>query len=129
MVRPAAQRETVLHLQAQHGFSQRRACSLTGSQRASVRYVARRADEAALRQRLKELAAQRPRFGYLRLPVLLRREGWKVNHKKVYRLYREEGLKLRPKRGHRLKSELRVPPPEPTAANQVWIRPGGTRTS
>ncbi len=109
-------------------FSQRRACVLTSSHRASIRYRAKRGEETALRQHLKELAAERPRFGYLRLHVLLRREGWLVNHKKVYRLYREDGLKLRPKRGRRLKSELRVPCATPTAANQLWIRPTGTRT-
>ena len=120
MVRPAAQREAVSHLQTQHGFSQRRACALTSSHRASIRYRSKRSDEAILRQRLKELATERPRFGYLRLHVLLRREGWLVNHKKVYRLYREDGLKLRPKRGRRLKSELRMPCAAPTASNQLW---------
>src|ERR1700756_4273709 len=81
----------------------------------------------ALRARMKELAAKRPRFGYRRLHVLLRREKkedgtmrWQVNHKRVYRLYREEGLAMRRKAKKRLRSEARTPLDLPTQANQVW---------
>lgn len=73
-----------------------------------------------MRQRLKELAQERPRFGYRRLGVLLRREGHRVNAKRVLRLYREEGLKLRPKRRKRVASVQRVQPAVPAAANQQW---------
>ena len=72
-----------------------------------------------LLQRLRELAEVRRRFGYRRLQVLLGREGWQVNHKRVYRLYVEEKLGLRRKRG-RKRSGVRQPLPEPVAANQVW---------
>ena len=89
-----------------------------------MRYVFRRADEAAVRGRLKVLAQERPRFGYKRLCVLLRRENIMVNHKKVYRLYCEEGLKLRSKKGRRLKSELRGQPATPMAAGEVWTMEG-----
>ena len=58
----------------------------------TYRYEARRADDAALRARLKELAAERRRFGYRRLKLLLQREGMRVNHKKLYWIYREERL-------------------------------------
>ena len=64
-------------------------------------------EQAALRMRLRDLAAARVSYGYRRLYVLLRREGWPVNHKRVYRLYREEGLKIRPKRPRRHVSSRR----------------------
>ena len=69
--------------------------------------------------RLRELAEARRRFGYRRLQILLEREGWQVNHKRVYRLYVEEKLSLRRKRG-RKRSTVRQPLPVAVAANQVW---------
>ena len=77
---PAARREAVAHLVKVHEISQRRACSITGADRSAVRYRSRRPDDAELRERLRTLAAERRRFGYRRLHVLLRREGWPVNH-------------------------------------------------
>jgi putative transposase len=68
---------------------------------------------------LRELAEARRRFGYRRLQVLLGREGWQVNHKRVYRLYVEEKLSLRRRRG-RKRSGVRQPLPEPVTVNQVW---------
>jgi putative transposase len=120
MVTPAARKEAVHCLQEEHSLSARRACSLSGIAACSVRYKSRRADEPRLRSRLKELAAQRPRFGYRRLHVLLRREDFQVNHKRVFRLYQEEGLKLRPKKRKRIASTQRVKPEPVTAANQLW---------
>jgi len=79
------------------GLSERRACGLAGLCRGSARYVPHRDPQTALRMRLKELAASRVRFGYRRLTVLLRREGWPVNAKRVYRLYKQEGLMIRTK--------------------------------
>jgi putative transposase len=73
-----------------------------------------------VRGRLKELAQERPRFGYRRLGVLLRREGHGVNLKRVLRLYREEGLKLRAKKRRRIASLQRVRPEATTAINQMW---------
>jgi putative transposase len=71
--------------------------------------------------RLKELALARPRYGYRRLHILLGREGWHVNHKKVLRLYREEGLTLRiPRQKRKHASWVRVPLPKPTKPNQQW---------
>jgi putative transposase len=75
---------------------------------------------AALRIRLKELAEERRRFGSPRLLVLLRREGWVVNHKRVERLYRQEGLSLRQRRRRKRPSHLRVVRPGPNGANQQW---------
>ncbi len=66
--------------------------------RSTCRYRSQAQDQAALRVRLRDLAAARVRYGYRRLHVLLRREGWRVNHKRVYRLYREEGLGIRVRR-------------------------------
>ncbi len=70
-------------------YSQRRACGLVGIDRRVYRYRSRRPDDAGLRQRLRELAAERRRFGYRRLHLLLTREGVQVNRKKLYRLYKE----------------------------------------
>lgn len=97
---PTARREAVGYLQTTYTFSQRRACRTIRAHRAAIRYRRRgRADEAELRERLCALAAQRPRWGYRRLHVLLKRElglvGAVVNRKRVYRLYRLEGLAIR----------------------------------
>ncbi len=73
-----------------------------------------------MRLRLRELALARPRFGYQRLTVLLKREGWKVNHKRILRLYREEGLGLRTKRRKKRASESRIPAPIPVKHNELW---------
>ena len=70
--------------------------------------------------RMKELAQARPRFGYLRLHVLLRREGWRVNKKRVHRIYREEGRTVRFQRRRKRASHLRVVPPRPTQLNEQW---------
>jgi putative transposase len=102
----------------EYAFSQRRACSLLRVAVSSYRYQSRRSDEG-LRRRLVELAREKPRFGYRRLHVLLRRSGEAVNHKRVQRVYREAGLSLRrKKRKHcvRTGQPLRAC----TAANQEW---------
>jgi putative transposase len=70
--------------------------------------------------RLRELAQARPRFGYLRLHVMLRREGWVVNRKRVHRIYREEGLMVRLTRRRKRASHLRVVPPQPRQLNERW---------
>lgn len=101
-------------------MSERRACGLFQLPRSTKRYRHRpRPDEEALRRRLRELAAERPRFGYRRLGVLLRREGCVVNHKRVYRLYRAERLALRRKKRKRLRRET-PDRPAATRANQSW---------
>jgi putative transposase len=83
------------------GVSERRGCRALRFHRSSHRTVGRRDDQAPLRQRIEEIAAVRIRYGYPRIHVLLQREGWKVNRKRVYRLYRVEGLNLRRKRPRR----------------------------
>ena len=103
-----------------HELSERRACRLVRIRRASFRYVPARQVHEELRERLKELAGERRRFGYRRLHVKLRREGFEVNHKLVYRLYCEEGLSVRCKKRKRLPTGPRVEPRAPTGRNQRW---------
>jgi putative transposase len=86
----------------------------------TLRYRATRDRQDALRQRLRELAAVRVRFGYRRLTVLLKRDGWKVNAKRIYRLYDLEGLAVRTKPRKKLASRARVPAAMPTRANERW---------
>jgi putative transposase len=106
-------------VKAEHSLSERRACKLLGVDRTSYRYEPRPDEEAALRQELLMLARQKPRYGYRRLGVLLARRGWTVNHKRLYRLYREEHLAVR-----RLKRKRLLRPAQPVSqldyANQEW---------
>jgi putative transposase len=88
--------------------------------RSTLRRKSRRDPQEALRRRLRELAAVRVRYGYRRLTVLLKREGWKVNAKRIYRLYTEEGLIVRTKQRKKLASRCRVSIPGATAPNQRW---------
>jgi putative transposase len=120
MVTPAAKREAVAHLGQHYGVSQRRACRAMGVDRTSVRYRSRRPDDASLRARLRELAAIRRRFGYRRLDILLRREGIRLNHKKLRRLYAEERLQVRRRGGRKRALGTRAPMAVPRAANQRW---------
>lgn len=102
-------------------MSERRACQATGFPRSSHRYQSVRDDRAELRIRLRDLASSRVHYGYPRLHTLLRREGWKVNRKLVYRLYREEGLQMRRKRPRRNRScQVRVERPMATRVNEIW---------
>ena len=120
MVGPAAQREAVAHLQASFGLSERRACSLIGVDRTTIRYRSCRPDDAALRGRLRELAHERRRFGYRRLFVLLRREGETAGLNRVYRLYREEGLTVRRRQARRRAVGTRAPILVEAKANARW---------
>ena len=105
-------------MRREYAFSQGRACRLVMIAVSSYRYQTRRSDEA-LRRKLVELAREKPRFGYRRLQVLLRRVGEAVNHKRLHRVYREAGLSLRRKKR---KHCVRVGQPlqTRTAANQEW---------
>ncbi len=119
-MRPAQRRAAVQYAQEKCGLSQRRACQVVSTARSTVRYRSRRRDDAALRIRLRELAAQRPRFGYRRLAVLVQREGIVVNHKRVERLYREEGLAVRQRNRKSIPRLHRGRPPAPQRANEQW---------
>jgi len=120
MVTPAVRRDAVAHLRAGHGMSERRACALISADRSSVRYRSRRPDDADLRRRLGELADQRRRFGYRRLHVLLRAEGWTMNRKKTQRLYGEEGLAVRRRKSRRRIAVARTPIPAPDGPDSRW---------
>ncbi len=102
------------------GLSERRACEVVGIKRSSCRYAGRRPELGGLRGRLRELAQERRRFGYRRLTVLLRREGWGVNHKRVYRLYREEGLSVRQRKRKRIGAVERQALTIPVRPNERW---------
>lgn len=101
-------------------LNESRACGLVGITRWINQYQSRRDPQDQLRQRLRELAGNRPRYGYRRLTVMLRREGWKVNTKRVYRIYREENLGVRTAKRKKRSSHLRVALPQPTRPNQRW---------
>lgn len=118
--RPAARRVAVERLIAAHGFSQRHACRLIDFDRSTARYRSLRPDDTGLRARLQALAAERRRFGYRRLGVLLAREGVRVNHKKLYRLYREERLAVRRRGGRKQALGTRRPMTVPQAVNERW---------
>jgi len=102
-------------------MSERHACRLLGLGRSTHRYRTRKRErDAALRRRLKELAAKRMRFGYRRLTAMLGREGMAANHKRVYRLYREEGLAMRIRQRRRMRWSGVVTRPAATRPNHRW---------
>lgn len=103
------------------GVSIRRACGVLSFDPSSYHYRSRRGEQAGLEKRIREIAETRVRYGYRRVHVLLRREGWFVNQKKTRRIYSELGLQLRnktPKR--RVKAKLREDREDAVAANEVW---------
>lgn len=121
MVTAGKRRQVVTHVMAAFHTSARRACELVGLSRSRWHYKLKRPErDLALRERLRLLAAERPRFGYKRLHLLLRREGVVVNHKRVLRLYREERLAVRPHRGRKHAAVARVPLCAPTKRNERW---------
>ena len=121
MVKPSRRRDVVGHLQQAYDVSERRACRASSFVRSSQRYRSRRDAQSELRMRLRELAAARVRYGYRRLHVQLRREGWTVNAKRVYRLYVEEGLSIRAKTPRRKRAwRYRSGRPEIVGANDCW---------
>ena len=119
MVTPGQRRAVITHAQETAALSERRACRFLGAHRSLVRYRSCRPPEAELRGRLKELAERHPSWGSPRLTWLLRREGRIVNHKKVERLYREEGLTVR-RRYRKRVARPRIEMPTPRRADEQW---------
>jgi putative transposase len=119
-VRPAAKREAVALLRSLFEMSERRACTVIAADRKMVRYRSRRPADTELRSRLRELANQRRRFGYRRLFILLRREGELSGINRIYRLYREEGLMVRKRRGRRKALGTRAPILVEARPNARW---------
>lgn len=107
-------------LLTERDFGVTRACGLVGISRSLYRYRSRRPDGAALRSRIEEIAAIKRRYGYRRVYLRLRREGWEVNRKRVYRIYRDAGLAVRRRKRKRIALFERKPLPKPTAANVSW---------
>ena len=120
MVSPQAKRAAVAVLMTERDFGVTRACGLIGISRSLYRYRSRRPDSGPLRARIAEIAAIKRRYGYRRVYLRLRREGWEVNRKRVYRLYREADLAVRRRKRKRIGVFERKPLPKPTAANVNW---------
>jgi len=111
----------VRELMQRFGCSQRNALRVVGMSFSTYRYESRRRDETVLKMRIKEITDTRVHYGYRRVHVMLRREGHQDNVKRVYRLYREEGLSLRLKRPRRNRAaKLRQPQQLAFAINEVW---------
>ncbi len=121
MVAPMRRREALPYVRKTYQISERRACLVLIVNRRTLRYRSVKIDVTPLRHRIKEIAATRVRYGYRRIHVLLRREGWLMNHKRVCRIYREEGLSMRhrpPKR--RRAAMMRRERTTATCANETW---------
>ena len=120
MVTPTARRAAAEHLVAIRTVTVQQACGLVGISRSSFYYAPVRSNDGALRAAIRTLAERRRRWGYRRIVLGLHRAGWRDNHKRIARLYREEGLQVRRRKRKRLRSVERVPLIVPTHSNQVW---------
>ena len=119
MVTPEQRRAVVTPLRATYPVSTRRACQLSGLARSRWYHQSQRPSDAPLVEALQTKAAERPRRGYRRLHILLARDGWHVNAKRVRRVYRTAGLQVK-RRRRKQAIVLRLPRPVATAPNQVW---------
>ena len=117
---PAAKRKAVARACEEHGVSQRRACAILSIDRSSVRYQSISSDDTDLREAMKTVAAERRRFGYRRIHVMLERQGIRMNQKKLRRLYREEKLQVRKRGGRKRALGTRKPMLLPSRANERW---------
>ena len=112
-------RDAVLRAMKDHPISQRRACVLIGVDPKTVRRD-RPPDNPEIREEMHKIAEKRRRFGYRRVGILLERKGMIMNEKKLYRIYREEGLSVRRRRGRKRARGSRTPIPAPLRPNQRW---------
>ena len=120
MVKPAARREAVRHLRDSYAVSLRRACGLLEMRTSSYYYKHKEPNDERLREALKEAATRRRRWGYRMLTVVLRRQGFCDNHKRIYRVYREEGLQVKIRR-RRKTAKWRGQQPQPSShRNDRW---------
>ena len=119
MVSPSLRRQLVRCTQETYDVSERRACCVFDVSRSTQRYKTIK-DDSILCTRLRDLAAQRGRFGYRRLHILLKREGWAMNIKKTYRIYRDEGLSVRKRKGRKRAIGTRTPLPQAQHINHIW---------
>lgn len=107
-------------MMTERGMGITRACGLVGISRSLFAYENKRTSDAALTERMKEMAAAKRCYGYRRIHVLLRREGWQANHKRVWRLYSQAGLSVRKRKRKRIAAVERVVRPAATGPNQSW---------
>jgi putative transposase len=119
VVKPADKKQVVGHLMGHHRISERLACSLAGLRRTAYRYLANSRGDLELRTRMKALAAEYPRYGYLLLHGLLKGEGLVIHKKRTYRLYTEESLQVRTKKRKKLQRP-RLPMEVPLNVNERW---------
>src|SRR5712692_7100501 len=121
MISPPRRSPVVSYLHGTYRVSERRACRVARMAVSTFRYESMQEPRTALRLRIREIAQTRVRYGYRKIRVLLNREGWKVGKKRVYRLYREEGLTLRqrPRRRRQVAAHQRERR-KPRAPNEVW---------
>ena len=113
-------RQAVGFLMSEMGLSERRSCRLVGLARSVQQYQPAAKNDDAVIERLKELASENRRYGYLRLHALLRREGLVMNPKRTYRLYLEQGLQVRTKKRRKLPRRDRIAPQVPERPMQRW---------
>lgn len=120
MVTPVARREAVAYVKTRYDISERRACKSLKVDRSSIRYRHRGGSDGEVREALRKLSYERHRFGYRRLHQLLQRDGIKINHKKVYRLYREEKLHVKQRKGRKRAVGTRTHLRNASRINQCW---------
>ncbi|WP_375371942.1 IS3 family transposase [Bordetella holmesii] len=120
VVSPQAKREAVRTLMTERSMGVTRACGLVGISRSLFAYESTRSGDAALTERMKEMAVAKRRYGYRRIHVLLRREGWQANHKRIWRLYSLAGLSVRKRKRKRIAATERVVRLAAIAPNQSW---------
>lgn len=116
---PQAKREAVRILMTERAMGVIRACGV-GISRSLFRYESKRSNDKELTERMTSIAAQKRRYGYRRIHVLLRREGWLANHKRIWRLYSKAGLSVRRRKRKRIAAVERTPRLQPTGPNQSW---------
>lgn len=119
MVTLSSKKQVVTHLKSSFSLSERRSCQLMGVSRTAYRHIPKVSNDNPLRIRLRELATQYPRYGYLMLHTFLQQEGLVVNKKRTYRLYTEEGLQVRTKKRKKL-TRPRIPIALPISTNIRW---------
>lgn len=120
MVKPATRCKALGELIQSYGISQRRGCGLMALHRSTACYQASKQPDRPLREAIVAAAGERKRWGAPRIVVHLRRRGWRDNHKRIERIYREEGLQVRKRKRKRMKGRPREPLVQPTGPNQVW---------
>lgn len=120
MVTPRAQRGCCKSVVESHGYSERKACQLVGANRASVRYESQKSDEGLLREKIIAIAHEKRRYGYRRIHVLLKRMRININHKKLFRIYKQLGLKVLKRGGRKRALGTRVVPMPLVRKNQEW---------